>query len=69
MAAKACITKQPQGLAFFEKYLPVWIILCIIAGILLGRSAPEVSLYLDSLSINVNGVPIVSIPMAIAFFS
>ncbi len=68
MATKACITKEPQGLAFFEKYLPVWVILCIIGGILLGRFAPEVALYLDSLSIYVNEAPVVSIPIAICLF-
>ena len=34
--AEACITKRPQGLGFFEKYLTVWVILCIGAGILLA---------------------------------
>jgi arsenical-resistance protein len=68
VATKACITKQPQGLAFFEKYLPLWVILCIIAGIFLGKLAPEVALYLDSLSIYVEGAPVVSIPIAICLF-
>ncbi|WP_319506695.1 hypothetical protein [uncultured Methanolobus sp.] len=68
MATKACITKQPQGLAFFEKYLPVWVILCIIGGILLGRFAPGIALYLDSLSIYVDEAPVVSIPIAICLF-
>ena len=36
MQTEACITKVPEGLSFFEKYLTVWIVLCIIAGILPG---------------------------------
>src|SRR6056297_3173700 len=68
MATKACITKEPQGLGFFEKYLPVWVFLCIIAGILLGRFAPDLALYLDGLSLYVNGAPVVSIPIAICLF-
>lgn len=65
---EACITKEPQGLSFFERYLSLWVILCIIAGILLGRFAPEMALYLDSLSIYVGEAPVVSIPIAIALF-
>lgn len=68
MVTKACITKEPQGLGFFEKYLPVWVFLCIIAGILLGRYAPDLALYLDGLSLYVNDAPVVSIPIAICLF-
>ncbi|WP_406660814.1 ACR3 family arsenite efflux transporter [Methanolobus sp. ZRKC3] len=68
MATEACITKETKGLGFFEKYLPVWVFLCIIAGILLGRFAPEVALYLDSLSLYVNEAPVVSIPIAVCLF-
>jgi ACR3 family arsenite transporter len=52
----------------FERYLSVWVILCIIAGIVLGRVAPGVSSYLDSLAISVNGAPVVSIPIAVCLF-
>ncbi|MGD9779140.1 ACR3 family arsenite efflux transporter [Methanomethylovorans sp.] len=68
MVTEACITKEPKGLGFFEKYLTIWVVLCIIAGILLGRFAPGVSLYLDSLSIYVGEAPVVSIPIAICLF-
>ena len=36
MAKPACVTKEPQGLGFFERYLTVWVILCIGVGILLS---------------------------------
>ncbi len=52
----------------FERYLTVWVALCIIAGILLGKVAPGVAKYLDGLSVNVNGAPVVSIPIAICLF-
>ncbi len=68
MVTEACITKEPKGLGFFERYLTIWVILCIIAGILLGRFAPSVALYLDSLSIYVGEAPVVSIPIAICLF-
>ncbi len=35
--AEACLTKQPQGLSVFEKYLTAWVLLCIGAGIVLGK--------------------------------
>ena len=68
MATEACITKQPKGLGFFEKYLTVWVVLCILAGILLGKTAPEAAVFLDGLAISVHGAPVVSIPIAICLF-
>jgi ACR3 family arsenite transporter len=68
LATEACVTKQPQGLGFFERYLTVWVLLCIGAGILLGRIAPGVATTLDGMTIDVNGAPVVSIPIAIALF-
>jgi ACR3 family arsenite transporter len=68
METKACITKRPSGLGFFEKYLTLWVSLCILAGILLGRVAPRMALFLDGMAINVNGAPVVSIPIAVCLF-
>ena len=65
---KACITKEPKGLSLFERYLSAWVILCIAAGILLGKLAPKVATYLDRLAIYVNEAPVVSIPIAICLF-
>ncbi|MCD8489230.1 MAG: ACR3 family arsenite efflux transporter [Desertifilum sp.] len=50
-------------LSFFEKYLTVWVFLCIIAGILLGRLLPGIAVALDAMSIYQ-----VSIPIAICLF-
>lgn len=52
----------------FERYLTVWIGLCIVAGIILGRLAPGLARTLDSMTIQVNGAPVVSIPIAICLF-
>jgi len=52
----------------FERYLSIWVILCIIAGIVLGKVTPGVSSYLDRLAISVNGAPVVSIPIAVCLF-
>lgn len=52
----------------FERYLTIWVGLCILAGILLGTIAPGFAKALDGMSINVNGAPVVSIPIAICLF-
>ena len=52
----------------FERYLTVWVGLCIVGGILLGKLAPGLAGTLDGLSIFVNGAPVVSIPIAICLF-
>ncbi len=57
-----------KGLGFFERYLTLWVLLCIGAGILLGKVAPGVATFLDGLAINVGNAPVVSIPIAICLF-
>lgn len=52
----------------FERYLTLWVGLCIIAGILLGRAAPDLARTLDSMAIHVNHAPVVSIPIAVCLF-
>ena len=52
----------------FERYLTVWVALCIAGGILLGKLAPEFAKTLDGLAISVNGAPVVSIPIAVCLF-
>jgi len=52
----------------FERYLTVWVGLCIAVGILLGKVAPGLAKSLDGMSIFVHGAPVVSIPIAICLF-
>jgi ACR3 family arsenite transporter len=54
--------------SIFERFLSLWVVLCIIAGILLGKIVPGVAQYLDGLAIYVKGAPVVSIPIAICLF-
>lgn len=52
--------KKIQGISFFDKYLTIWVALCIAAGILIGKLFPSVPLLLGKLEyFNV------SIPVAI----
>ncbi|WP_462271038.1 ACR3 family arsenite efflux transporter [Desulfobacter sp.] len=60
--------KDRKMTSLFERYLTVWVGLCIIGGILLGKIAPDFAKTLDGMSININGAPVVSIPIAICLF-
>ncbi|OAI18655.1 arsenical-resistance protein [Methylomonas lenta] len=62
------MTEKQHAMGFFERYLTLWVGLCIGAGILLGVYAPEFAKALDGMSVNVNGAPVVSIPIAICLF-
>lgn len=57
-----------KGIGFFERYLTVWVILCIVAGIVLGKLAPGVARSLDAMAIYVGDAPVVSIPIALCLF-
>jgi ACR3 family arsenite transporter len=59
---------QRKMTSVFERYLTVWVGLCIVGGILLGKVAPDLAKALDGMSIFVNGAPVVSIPIAICLF-
>jgi len=52
----------------FERYLTLWVGLCILAGILLGKIAPGPAKSLDGMSVYVGNAPVVSIPIAICLF-
>jgi len=53
MTMESCSAGQPKGLNIFEKYLTIWVLVCIVAGILLGRFAPGAATFLDGLAIYV----------------
>jgi ACR3 family arsenite transporter len=55
-------------MSIFERYLTVWIALCIVGGIALGKLAPSIAQTLDGMAIMVNGAPVVSIPIAVCLF-
>ncbi len=59
---------ETKNLNIFERYLTVWVALCIVGGIVLGKVAPGVAQTLDGMAIMVDGAPVVSIPIAVALF-
>ena len=57
-----------QMSSVFERYLTLWVAICIVGGIVLGRLFPDLAKSLDAKSISVNGAPVVSIPIAVCLF-
>ncbi len=53
-------TKRSSGISFFEKYLTIWVILCMTAGILIGKFLPQIPEFLGKFE-----YANVSIPIAI----
>ncbi|HOE66145.1 MAG TPA: ACR3 family arsenite efflux transporter [Candidatus Hydrogenedentes bacterium] len=68
MSAQTATPSESKALSLFERYLSLWVLLCIGAGIALGKLAPHIAARLDAMSVNVNGAPVVSIPIAICLF-
>ena len=68
MSNEAIQNNDRKMTSVFERFLSLWVLLCIIAGILLGKIAPGVAQYLDGLAIYVKEAPVVSIPIAICLF-
>jgi arsenite transporter len=57
-----------QMTSVFERYLTLWVGMCIVGGIVLGKLAPGFAQALDDMAIYVGGAPVVSIPIAICLF-
>jgi ACR3 family arsenite transporter len=68
MTENSSSVKDRQMSSVFERFLTLWVGICIIGGILLGKIAPNMAKALDSMSISVHGAPVVSIPIAICLF-
>jgi ACR3 family arsenite transporter len=62
------MTEARRMTSIFERYLTVWVGLCILAGIALGRLAPGVARTLDGWTVDIAGAPVVSIPIAVCLF-
>lgn len=71
MSTETCqpsTARSAAPMSFFERYLTLWVALCMVAGIALGKWAPGAAQTLDEMAIWVNGAPVVSIPIAICLF-
>ena len=52
--------KETSGINVFQKYLTIWVLLCMAVGILIGRFLPQIPAFLNRFE-----YARVSIPMAI----
>lgn len=52
--------QQTTSIGFFQKYLTVWVILCMVVGVLIGKFLPQIPAFLNRFE-----YARVSIPMAI----
>lgn len=52
--------QAPKGIGFFERYLTVWVVLCMVAGVLIGKFLPGIPAFLGRFE-----YANVSIPIAI----
>ena len=68
MSKNDVLNNDRKMTSVFERFLSLWVVLCIIAGILLGKIAPNLAQSLDGLAIYVKGAPVVSIPIAVCLF-
>jgi ACR3 family arsenite transporter len=50
--------KEEASLGIFEKYLTLWIAICIIVGLLVGRFLPAFGQFMDSLKFSKLSIPI-----------
>ncbi len=57
-----------QDMSIFERYLTLWVALCIIGGISLGQTIPNLATALDGFAIYIGDAPVVSIPIAVCLF-
>ncbi len=53
-------TKKSSGIGFFEKYLTLWVVLCMVVGVLIGQFLPGIPAFLGRFE-----YANVSIPIAI----
>ena len=68
MTNKHLTANDRKMTSIFERFLTVWVLLCIVGGIILGKIAPGLAQYLDGMAIYVKGAPVVSIPIAVCLF-
>jgi len=52
------MNNKNQGIKFFEKYLTVWVLLCMVLGVILGKFVPGFSDFFSKLQIAQINIPI-----------
>jgi ACR3 family arsenite transporter len=52
------MSKEKSGIGFFEKYLTIWVVLCMVVGVLIGRFAPVIPDFLGKFEYANVSIPI-----------
>lgn len=55
---KKILKKEDTGMHFFQKYLTIWVILCMVIGILIGKFIPVIPEVLGKMEISGISIPI-----------
>ncbi len=50
--------EKAQGIGFFEKYLTIWVLLCMSAGVLIGKYLPGIPAFLGQFEYVQVSIPI-----------
>jgi len=50
--------QKTKGIGFFEKYLTIWVLLCMAAGILIGKFLPAIPKFLEKFQFAGQNLPI-----------
>jgi len=50
--------QQTRQIGFFDKYLTVWVVLCMVAGVLIGRFLPAIPVFLGKFEYAKVSIPI-----------
>ncbi len=59
--------EEKSGISFFEKYLTVWVLLCMAAGMLIGKFLPGVADHLESYQVLNTNIPIAVLTWVMIF--
>lgn len=51
-------SEKNSGISPFQRYLSLWVFLCMVAGVLVGHFLPSVPRFLDRLQIDGISIPI-----------
>ena len=50
--------KKSEGINFFQKYLTIWVFICIVVGVIIGKLLPAIPNALGNLEISGISIPI-----------
>ena len=52
------MSRQKSEISFFNRYLTIWVFLCMVAGVLIGKFLPAVPAFMNKLTISGISIPI-----------